>query len=259
MPAASVEVAQLRGYALVQRNAPEARLSQLRAMAAANYPADAVEVSQMFTSMAGIHSMFTEVSQLRVLALIRGDVDRHRIRTWTFSLHGHQFFVLRLGIVDTLVYDYTTKRWSSWKTLGLNYWRAHTGMNWENEIVAGDTTEGLLWDISAEAYMDDTNVAIERVVTGGHPMRLRGALACNGVMVTGSVGHHQGSGVTITLRTSDDNGATYDSHGSIELGDPGDFKDEIVWRSLGTIHAPGRIFEITDTGVATRIDGLDMW
>ena len=37
----------------------------------------------------------------------------------------------------------------------------------------------------------------------------------------------------------------------------GAFDTEIAWRSLGSFMAPGRIFELSDSGGLIRIDGCD--
>jgi hypothetical protein len=39
---------------------------------------------------------------------------------------------------------------------------------------------------------------------------------------------------------------------------PGEFTKEVRWRSLGLMRAPGRLFEIVDSGTTVRIDGLDV-
>lgn len=137
---------------------------------------------------------------------------------------------------------------------------------------------------------------IETVFTTGFPARMRETTKCNEVYVTGSVGSPSLSGPVylidgdsgayltdgdggpyltdpampvegltvdgsslsiVTLETSDDNGRTWVSHGSLEIN-PDEWTFELVWRSLGVIQAPGRIFRFTDYGSLARVDGVDM-
>src|SRR5690606_14907332 len=70
------------------------------------------------------------VTQLRVISLVRGRVANPRVRTWTFTLDGHDFYVLRLGDQETLVYDVSTEQWVNWDSAGLPFWRPNVGMSW---------------------------------------------------------------------------------------------------------------------------------
>lgn len=186
-----------------------------------------------------------------------GDVA---IRAWTFEMDGHQFYVLKLGAAEgTYVYDTRTERWSEWKTGdSVEGWQAHVGLNWDRRAVGGDWITGTIWSIDPTLHEDD-DARITRVCVGGLPQRLRNAMACNAVMLTGSRTVETLAGVTIQLRTSDNYGLSWNNHGQLTLPTDGSYDTEITWQSLGTIHAPGRIFEITDTGAAYRVDGLDMW
>lgn len=254
--AVTADASQLNTLAL-SSTGNTANVSQLAAMALGNFPSANGIVGQLTVMSVVKPAPNAQISQLQVLVLCRGSADQHRIRAWTFTQDGHRFYVLRLGEDSTYVYDTATQRWALWRTMDFDYWVAQSGMNWENEIVAGDAHDGIIYDVAADQDMDDKTVEIERICTGGFPMRMRNALGCNGVVLTGSVGNNAGN-VSITLETSDDNGKNWLSHGTLNITVNDKFP-ELCWQSLGTIHAPGRLFKITDTGVATRIDGLDMW
>lgn len=149
-----------------------------------------------------------------------------------------------------------------------------------------------------DSYDITSVYTIECVATAGVPSRMRETIKCNELYLTASVGNpSSGRLVYITddspgplitdgfggrriwdtveantvrglpilgtpsagveLQMSDDNGRTWYSAGEIFI--PNDIWDtEIVWRSLGVIQAPGRVFRIIDHGVLTRLDGLDM-
>lgn len=200
--------------------------------------------------------------------------DYTQIVSFAFSLDGHDFYVLRLGANQTLVYDLTTGSWSSWDTAGRNVWQANSGFNWASvlgsldpsapatNVIMGDDTFSTLWTLTSDRASDegpfenDTRREFSRAVMGGIPLRSRQSPRCNAVTLTGSIGDPDMVSTAITLRYSDDNGATYQSAGTVTVL-PEAYDKEVRWRSLGVMRAPGRIFEIIDTGTAVRIDGLD--
>ena len=61
---------------------------------------------------------------------------------------------------------------------------------------------------------------------------------------------------TVRLRFSDDQGNTYTDAGTLTLT-PANFVENMQWLSLGQLNAPGRVYEITDTGAVQRLDGAD--
>lgn len=130
-------------------------------------------------------------------------------------------------------------------------------------------------------------------VTGGISTRLRETIKCNAVYLTASLGNpsvdedafsliidddgffildDDGSFLVsleltglvspfaanqIFLDTSDDSGHSWVTHTPINVIED-DFTQELAWRSLGTVFAPGRLFSLYDYGAVTRIDGLDI-
>ena len=198
-----------------------------------------------------------------------------RVKAWTYSLDGHDMYVLRLGDDTTMVYDLTTQQWATWDSEGQNTWRAALGTNWldmssasyldgvSTNIVIGDDAYGLLWVLDPGSGVDENPVIGEplqpytRVVTGGVPMRQRQSPRCNAVFLTISTGQPDVDPATINLRFSDNNGATFTDAGNVVVPS-GNYFTEVSWRSLGLIRAPGRVFEFTDTGATVRIDGANV-
>lgn len=196
------------------------------------------------------------------------------IRTWAFSIDGHDFYLLRLGNDETLVFDLTTNTWSNWQSFQQTYLNQHVGLNWitmgaktaakgqEGNVVAGDSRSGVLW-------LADPSLGIDQNITtgwaepfpckvvGGVQMKGRVAVPCNAVYMLGAMGSPKNFGATMKLRTSDDGGYTWTDHGEVWMY-PGQWDQEVSWRSLGQIKTPGRIFELTDSGGSIRIDSLDM-
>lgn len=259
----------------VSEATPDLRVSEAQVFSIINFPTEELRISQVQITSVLKPSLSIRLSQVQVFAVVRGRIENRRIRAWTFSLDGHDFYVLRLGETETLVLDVTTGQWSSWDGGDTSFWRPQVGMNWigmdktsfdngaNSEAVCGDDTYGILWVLNPDQGYDEhptegeDDVAYTRQVVGGLPMRMRDTQPVGAVYLTASVGEPQLTGATITLRTSDDSGRNWTTHGTI-TSTAGDYDQEFVWRSLGRIKAPGRLFEISDNGASVRLDGLDM-
>lgn len=193
------------------------------------------------------------------------------LRVWGFSLDDHDFAVFRLGAIETLVFDLTTKQWAEWSSPLLDYWKAHVGQNWigatgsvasGTDIVAGDDVNGTLYILDPAAGRDDdpttgTPATFNRRVTGSVDLRGRTSAACNAVQLKTSLGAPTETGAEFTLRTSDDVGQTWTNHGNVVVP-AGDYGTVVEWRALGLMRQPGRLFAIEDNGAAVRISGAEL-
>lgn len=256
---------------------PGIQASQYSVTAVVNFPTENVQVSSLVTTAVtsgGTPSL--EVAQFYITAVVRGRVDNHRVRAWSFSLDGHDFYVLQLGESGTIIWDMATGQWAQWKSPDRTMWRACLGQNWtgvgqgalttsgtRTNIVAGDDAFGLLWFLAPqqgydEAPDDASEQPFGRVAMGGLPMRMRQTVRCNEVYVLGSKGVDAiaSAAQTITLRTSDDAEKTWLDQGTITIV-PDEWDAEFAWRSLGVIGAPGRVFEISDNCLS-RLDGMEI-
>lgn len=188
--------------------------------------------------------------------------SENRTRAWSFVLDGHRFYVLDLGQEGTWLYDLTTQQWSQWETAGFIGWNMRAGTMWQvaNRIVAADTLYGDVWEMTPTDVDDESFRTITHVVTGGLMTRNRVSLSVDALRVAGSIGFVQDDlpGVTFNMRFSDDNGNTWSDYFSVLLVE-GEWGGEIAYRSLGSFHAPGRVFEFSDAGGLLRIDGSDVF
>lgn len=199
--------------------------------------------------------------QLGAYALVRDHGDRRELRAWPFTQDDHDFYVINLGTVMTLVFDKLSRQWATWKSPGYAYWRGADGTYWEGFNLCCDTESGILWEIDAEGRLDDETTPITSIVTGGFTTRMRNHIPIYMAELAISegqppAGHGDGS-VGISLRTSDDGGLSYYNHGTVTGGAIGD-EMTVRWYGLGLAKSPGRVFEVTDTGYARRIDALDI-
>lgn len=256
-------------------SSPDAQVSQFPVRVVFNYPSDAAQVSSVTNRAIGTAANRGQVSQLIVRALVRGHVENPRIRAWTFTLDGHDFYVLRLGDAITLVYDVYSEQWMDWQDFNHSYWRLNIGTTWAgaaalanaygSPIVAGDDTWGLLWFLDPEQPYDEhpdyqaeeQQLYFERITMGQVPIRGRENLPCYAAWLTTDMGEPAYDGAGVRLEISDDGGVTFEDQGTVEIKADAAYP-ELAWYSLGQIEAPGRLFKITDDGAIMRIDGLEM-
>lgn len=250
-------------------------VGQARVLTIYNVPTENLLVTQGAVKALVEPSLDIEVSQARVLAVVRGRIENRKLRAWGFSLDGHDFYVLRLGETETIIYDMSTGQWQVWDD-GINpVWRAQVGTNWlgigqngyltgaMSQVISGDHNYDIIWSLDPALGYDEHPVTegeaipFERKVTGGIPMRLRNTKKIGAAYLTAAVGFPQVVGAEITLRSSDDNGQTWSDHGTL-TAEVDNYSQEFVWRSLGLVKAPGKIFEITDNGASVRLDSLDV-
>lgn len=244
-------------------SAGRVRLSQARTRTLIQFPAEEAQLTQarsrfLWGGPGGFQLRFT---QGLVRTLIKFGLDSRKLRAWTFTQDDHDFYVLQLGGDITLIYDKLTGMWAQWRSPGYTYWRGSDGVQWEGWNLTCDTESGILWEIDAEGRLDDGVTPIVSVMYGGFTKRFRVEDLCFMAELALSEGQppsgiEEGS-TGITLRTSDDGGLTWVSHGEI----PGEAASEDItvrWYGLGRMNHPNKLFEITDTGYARRVDGLDV-
>jgi hypothetical protein len=259
---ADARLSQGRVRVLVSGGASEARLTQARTRAVANYPADEGQLSQARVRVIpGGSAGEAQLSAGRVRVLIKFAGDIRQLRAWTFTQDDHDFYVLQLTGGITLVYDKLTNQWAQWRSSGKTYWRGSDGVQWEGWNVTCDTESGILWKIDPEGRLDDTTTPIVSIVSGRVQTRMRKNAQCHMAELAVSEGAPPATiaegAVGISLRTSDDDGISYLSHGEV-AGEAIGEDITVRWYGLGLMPAPGRVFEITDTGYARRIDGLNI-
>lgn len=253
---------------------PLLEASQVQMLAAGIYPSEFVEASQV-QLMAGTDAVVdVQASQLIILVAARGRVSDPRVLAWTYTQDGHDYYVLRLGMDETLVYDTNTDQWYNWGSGESSLWRPYDGTNWLggtalggiwSNVVVGDDGNGSLYFLNPGGDLDDHPLdggdayPFRRMITG-QVVSPRGysAYPCYGVELLGSIGQTGDPALTaVGLEVSDDRGQSYVSCGTVDV--PVDaFDARVNWRSLGSIRAPGRLFRVTDYGALKRVDSLEM-
>lgn len=196
-------------------------------------------------------------SQIVVLAGVKAGISGTLLtRVWAFDLDGHTFYVLALGTEGTFLYDLDTQQWSKFDTDGYGTWNMDNGIMWNGRVMAADLVENIMWELDPTTSLDDNWRLVHHIVTGGIDWRSRATKRNDAVRLYGSVTSVAPGGGAIRLRFSDDRGKTWSDYYSVEITGTDSF-DEVAWRSLGGIQAPGRVYEISDFGGTVRIDGCE--
>jgi hypothetical protein len=251
------------------------RTTQAVVLAAGAYPAEAINSSQAHVQAAIDTDMSIIVPQAFILLAARGRVNDPHVRVWTFTLDGHDYYVLRLGNRETLIYDTHSEQWYVWGSGDGDLWRAYNGTNWlggmtqgggyGSSVVVGDDGNGSLYFLDPDGEVDDDALLgvdsprpFQRVVQGQVVSKGYGRVPCYGVSLNGSIGEVDREDSTdVTLSVSDDKGETYTEVGTVSV-EADDTDARVHWRSLGSIKTPGRLFKVVDYGALTRIDSLEM-
>lgn len=257
------------------------RVTAAYSLVALNYPAPFERTSWAAGIVVAKSTMPLRVTNAAVLVAIRGRVANPKLRAWTFSLDGHDFYVLRLGSIVTLVFDVSSEQWMDWDAFSQAYWPTFIGINWvggtgildtdgssfNSNVLVGDDTLGLLyfldpdqaWDQSFDGPADPNQKKFfPRVLQGQVPMLGREVLPCYAVWLNTDLGSPAYVGAGVQLEISDDGGNSYDDMGTVPVTTTASPTPELSWYSLGQIQAPGRLFRITDDGAVARIDGMEM-
>lgn len=251
---------------------PDIRLTKTFGFAVVNFPTDFIEATKSTSLVVSTAAPDIRLTKAVAFAVCRGKIDNPRITSWSYTLDGHDYYVLRLGTDGkTLIFDVSTGQWSWWSTDGSQRWRPNTGMNWVSSgdiphnygsnVIVGDDSYGALWILNPDVGIDDallgdgTNT-FPRVATGQMITRDRNFVPVYSVDLSASLGEPALADNTVTLEYSDDQGHNYITADTSLVCEEGNYDQEFSWRSLGMVRAPGRLFRISDDGAFARIDGL---
>lgn len=257
------------------------RVTSFNALAAINFPSpfERVTYAPVLATVKG--DITLRVTNAAVLVAVRGRTSNPKLRAWTFTLDGHDFYVLRLGMIMTLVYDVYSQQWMDWDAFEQTYWPTFVGFNWvggigivdedghsfNSNVLVGDDTLGLLYFLDPETPYDesfdgpldpDQEKFFPRVLQGQFPIVGREVQPCYAVWLNTDMGDPAYVGAGVQLEISDDGGKTYDDMGTVTVTTSASPEPELSWYSLGQITAPGRLFRITDDGAVARIDSMEM-
>lgn len=270
-----VRVTQAQVLGAYSEPSVEIRADQVHAHVAYSIIATGVQANQVQVQVAE-DSLGTEVrsTQAHVLVAVKFGADDPSVRAWTFTLDGHDMYVLRLGNTETLVYDMHSEQWYQWGSGDTPLWNVYHGENWidgrrngtrlGSNVLVGSDGNGTLWFLDTTSDVDDQindgadPIPFHRRITAQVPVRGYDSKSIYEIQLIGTSGELSDSALTgITLSYSDDRGDSFVNAGTVTPLDA-DYTTRVTWRSMGSFREPGRIIRIEDDGALRRIDSLTM-
>lgn len=264
------------GVRSVNLNSPDLNVNQASVRTVFNFPSDSTEVYQSSIRTVKDNSVDLRNYLSVIRAVYRGRSSDPQVRAWTFTLDGHDYYVLRLGTTETLIYDLHTNLWYTWGSGSEPLWRAYIGTNWlagnflapnfGSNVIVGDDGNGSIYFLDPYGDLDDDPIdgvssprEFRRTVSFQVPTKSYKSVRCFGIELLGSIGQNSADLTTdsVQLSYSDDRGTSYVDAGSLSMT-PEDYSARLYWGSLGSISAPGRIFQVTDYGALKRLDSAMM-
>ena len=191
----------------------------------------------------------TPVIDDRIRAASTGVTLLNQMTAYAVEVEGHVFYVMNLpAIGESYAYDCQTQLWAQWGTL--TAFSPEPGL-FEAQTCAGQGSQTWLGSgSSGKVYLLDVNNATDngaskRVVVSGYKWTGGGMMRCNNISLhcVRGVGNAAVPNPVVEMRFSDDGGRTFSSWFQSILGPQGAYDYKAVWRSLGLIQQPGRLFE----------------
>jgi hypothetical protein len=186
---------------------------------------------------------------------------------WCYQISGHTFYVLTFPAADhTWCYDVGTKEWHEWGWIDTNgdehRHRANCFATFDRNLICGDWQTGAIYLLSNDVYTDDTATAttgpIKRVRSFPHIEADSRRLFFREFVANMATGNAQtpvaGSSTDVSLRWSDDRGASWGSPVTQSIGLNGEYLTTPQWQRLGLSRS--RVFEISwSTPMNTALQG----
>lgn len=173
-------------------------------------------------------------------------------KAYFYELDGHQFYVLNIGDQGTWAYDTTTGQWTRWATGTLPLLNADLALQWRGEQYAASLLEPAIVKFNPSSVLDDGFRETTYRVTGRIEYKDRRYAPNPEAQIFGSIGLRGGD---VRLRYSNDDGETWSTQ-RVRTVAADDRSENVIFRDLGSVRAPGRLYEIEDNGTLRRIQSL---
>lgn len=167
----------------------------------------------------------------------------------TFEDRGHKIYYLTCPDGQTWGYDASTGEWHRRTSDGLDRWRINTLTRWNGHWIAGDYSNGKLYELNW-AVQDEDHAVLERRRITGVLSDNQNRVTVDGVALVFDTGLGGETPMTCDFRYSKDGGHNWSNWRQCSMGSTGDFTKQIEMRRFGQ----GRqwVFDIrvTDPGKA---------
>lgn len=191
----------------------------------------------------------TRVSNFDIEAIIAEltDAQLSECSAFSYTIGGHALYIINLPGHGTWALDVATSEFHEWHTWNQDRFR---GSVFDGELV-GDIYSGKMYRFDLNTHIDDVD-PLERVVSAYIPLSSNSYRNFNATLRTvRGVGNitSPGANPVVEMRYSDNDGANFTPWGEAPLGAIGvkDDRAKAMWLFLGSIIAPGRLFEFRCT------------
>lgn len=174
------------------------------------------------------------------------------VLSFNYNLDGNFFYGIHVQGQGTFVYEMITGQWSKWASGSLELWNAQFHQKWNDTFYAASLTDNTVVQIDPSSILDDSFRVNTFRVTGRIESQSRRWVKNPDAQIFGSIGLRGGD---IELSYSDDEGDTYSTPKVATMVD-GVRDANVMFRNLGSVKSPGRIYKIEDEGALRRIQSL---
>lgn len=174
------------------------------------------------------------------------------VSAFPYDLDGHVMYGLHIRGRGTFIYDLMTNQWTKWQTADFPFWNAQFHVKWRDQYYASTMFENQLNLVNPESVFDDSFRTNSFLSTGRLESQDREYVANPEAQIFGSIGLRGGD---VNLRYSDDEGANWSEYQTVTM-EPGVRNANVMFYDLGSVTAPGRVFQIEDAGALRRIQTL---
>jgi hypothetical protein len=192
-------------------------------------------------------SVPTRISTFGIDARLRACTIIDALTSAVMEIEGHAFYILNIPGEGSFAYDAASQGWAEWRSFGLDVFRGRSCISKDGVSYMGDDQSGVIWRLDASVFTDDGG-PIERLASAAVATTKYGK-SVSRLELYGAkgVGLEDGTEGLVEVRYSDDQGRTWTAWRSGSLGPIGGYEARTVWRRLGLIKPPGRLYEIRST------------
>ena len=182
--------------------------------------------------------------------------DRSQIKSATWVKDGHTFYSITSSDW-TWVFDTVTKMWHERKSYGASNWRVSTVTAFDGKLIAGDLTEGKIYEMSAD-FFDEAGDPLVSELTMPPVHAFPSPLVFNAMYIDVQRGVGTGVGATedvdpeLMVSWSEDGGETFAGERVLKLGQMGKTTTKVRAFRLGRSGENGRVFRISCSAKVAR-------
>lgn len=172
--------------------------------------------------------------------------------SFDYNIDGHFFYGIHVQGQGTYVFDTTTGQWAKWASGSLELWNAQFHTVWNDVYYAASLTDNSLVSIDPTSVLDDSFRTNTFQATGRIESQSRRYVKNPDAQLFGSIGLRGGD---VIIRYSDNEGETFSTDKIVTMT-AGVRDANVMFRNLGSVRAPGRIYQVEDEGTLKRIQSL---